>query len=182
MKGLVLIITGLALGVAGTLGHQHLTSHPQEHHAYAGQQTRQVSSLSADDIADLSAGRGWGLAKPAELNGYPGPAHVLELADELVLSAAQRESARRTFREMQDRAKDLGRALIDAEADIDALFTTSAASSAALDERLAAAEALRRRLRATHLIAHLEMTPVLTLEQRTIYSRLRGYEHGHGNH
>ena len=31
-----------------------------------------------------------GLALAAELNGYPGPSHVLELADKLELSAEQR--------------------------------------------------------------------------------------------
>ena len=38
-------------------------------------------------VADLKAGRGMGLALAAELNGYPGPSHVLELADKLKLSA-----------------------------------------------------------------------------------------------
>ena len=37
-------------------------------------------------MADLRAGRGMGLALAAELNGYPGPAHVLELADKLDLA------------------------------------------------------------------------------------------------
>jgi hypothetical protein len=31
-----------------------------------------------------------GLALPAELNGYPGPIHVLELSDKLGLSAEQK--------------------------------------------------------------------------------------------
>ncbi len=31
-----------------------------------------------------------GLALAAELNGYPGPAHVIELADSLELTEAQR--------------------------------------------------------------------------------------------
>ena len=39
-----------------------------------------IKSLSQDDQSALLAGRGMGLARPAELNGYPGPAHVLELA------------------------------------------------------------------------------------------------------
>ena len=52
---------------------------------YVGMQTRSIKALSDQQIADLKAGRGMGLALPAELNGYPGPAHVLELADQLGL-------------------------------------------------------------------------------------------------
>ena len=53
-------------------------------------QTRPIKALSDDQVADLKNGRGMGLALAAELNGYPGPAHVLELADKLALSADQR--------------------------------------------------------------------------------------------
>ena len=40
-------------------------------------------------IAELEAGSGWGLALPAELNGRPGPAHLLELKEALGLSPEQ---------------------------------------------------------------------------------------------
>lgn len=53
---------------------------------YAGQQTREMKAISDDDIAALLKGEGSGMAKAAELNGYPGPAHVLALAKELKLS------------------------------------------------------------------------------------------------
>ena len=56
---------------------------------YAGMQARSIKALSDQQIADLGAGRGMGLALAAELNGYPGPSHVLELADKLDLSADQ---------------------------------------------------------------------------------------------
>jgi hypothetical protein len=46
---------------------------------YAGMQARPIKALSAEQIADLKAGRGMSLALAAELNGYPGPRHVLEL-------------------------------------------------------------------------------------------------------
>lgn len=45
---------------------------------YAGMQSRQIKSLSDRQIADLRAGRGMGF--PVELNGYPGPSHVLEVS------------------------------------------------------------------------------------------------------
>ena len=56
---------------------------------YAGQQTREIKALSAQEIDDLLNARGMALAKAAELNGYPGPLHSLELADKLGLSPEQ---------------------------------------------------------------------------------------------
>jgi hypothetical protein len=55
---------------------------------YAGMQTRSIKALSTQQIDDLRTGRGMGLALAAELNGYPGPAHVLELSERLALSPA----------------------------------------------------------------------------------------------
>lgn len=45
---------------------------------YANLQTRSIKTLSDQQIADLNAGRGMGLALAAELNGYPGPIHAIE--------------------------------------------------------------------------------------------------------
>src|SRR4051794_40771771 len=57
---------------------------------YSGQQARSIKALSPENIAALLTGEGMGMAKAAELNGYPGPAHVLALAKELNLTEAQR--------------------------------------------------------------------------------------------
>lgn len=54
---------------------------------YAGEEAREIKALSPSDIDGLIAGRGMGYAMAAELNGYPGPAHVLELAEQLELTA-----------------------------------------------------------------------------------------------
>src|SRR5581483_6020910 len=56
---------------------------------YAGQQSREIKSLSDREIDGLKNARGLGLAKAAELNGYPGPMHVLELADALNITGDQ---------------------------------------------------------------------------------------------
>lgn len=54
---------------------------PEAAAPYAGIARRSVKALSDREISDLRTGRGMGLALAAELNGYPGPAHVLELAE-----------------------------------------------------------------------------------------------------
>lgn len=38
--------------------------------SYAGQEQREIKSLSAEDVQSLLTGKGMGLAKAAELNGY----------------------------------------------------------------------------------------------------------------
>ena len=57
-----------------------------------------IKSLSQDEQSALLAGRGMGLARPAELNGYPGPTHVLELAAQLDLNASSARRHSRHFR------------------------------------------------------------------------------------
>ena len=64
---------------------------------YAGLEQRPVKALSEQQVSDLRAGRGMGLALPAELNGYPGPSHVLENAEALALTADQRERTKALF-------------------------------------------------------------------------------------
>ena len=71
---------------------------------YSGLQTRSIKALSEQQVADLTAGRGMGLALAAELNGYPGPSHVLELADKLDLSAEQRARVQQLFASMKQEA------------------------------------------------------------------------------
>jgi hypothetical protein len=54
--------------------------------AYAGQQARGIKALSQTEVEGLLQGKGMELAKTAELNSYPGPAHALELVAELGLT------------------------------------------------------------------------------------------------
>ncbi len=74
-----------------------------------------MKALSEQQIADLKAGRGMGLALPAELNGYPGPSHVLENADALGLSAEQRDRTKNLFDTMKAEAVPVGEQLIEQE-------------------------------------------------------------------
>lgn len=151
------------------------TSATAEDRPYAGQDGRAVKALSGEDVAELMAGRGWGLAKPAELNGYPGPVHVLELKEALALTPAQVSAVETVFTTMQERAMALGQAYIEAERALDELFATGTATADALGQRTAAAERLRTELRIAHLQAHLETRPLLTRHQLQRYRHLRGY-------
>ena len=58
---------------------------------YVSETSREIKALSAEDISGYLQGQGMGFAKAAELNGFPGPKHVLDLSDELELSHLQSE-------------------------------------------------------------------------------------------
>ena len=161
----------------------------QAQQPYAGQQMRAIKALSADEIADLEAGRGMGFAKAAELNHYPGPAHILEMRDQLGLSADQTAAVEAAFRRMSAAAKPLGATLLDRERRLDEEFADGAITETALARETAEIGALQGRLRAVHLGAHLEMRRILTAAQIAQYDALRGYgdmpempmdHHGHG--
>ena len=191
MKHVGTLIVGIAIGatigVGGALLPQvfsydaKLASQP-----YADEQGRPVSSLSVKDVEQLRAGQGWGLAKPAEFNGYPGPSHIIEFADSLQLSDVQLDAVKASFKSMQTQAKSLGAQLIAAEKQLDAAFVDKRISKKVLAELLGEAESVRAQLRNVHLSAHLEVTPLLSEKQKLKYAELRGYgsarHAGHGSH
>lgn len=142
---------------------------------YAGQQTREIKALSAQDAADLLAGRGMGMARAAELNRHPGPMHVLESGGELGLTAGQRAAVQRSFDRMTARAKSLGAELVRRERALDEAFARRSITPADLAGQTAAIGRVQGRLRAVHLAAHLETRAVLTPEQVARYDDLRGY-------
>jgi Spy/CpxP family protein refolding chaperone len=164
----------LATPVAADTTHHlpHGTDTP-----YAGLETRDIKALSPEQVADLRAGRGMGLALAAELNGYPGPRHVLDLAGDLKLSPKQQRRTADLFTAMQHETSALGERLIEAERALDRLFAEGRATPQSLSAATADAARLEGELRAAHLRYHLAMVDVLTPDQVHLYNRLRGYVH-----
>jgi Spy/CpxP family protein refolding chaperone len=150
---------------------------------YAGQQDRDIKALSPDEVRDYLDGKGMGLARAAELNGYPGPMHVLDLAGPLALSAEQRASTQALFESMRSRAIEAGRALVEAERELDALFRQRTINEAQLAQALARIGERQAQVRRVHLEAHLAQTALLTPAQVQRYAELRGYaqDAAHGN-
>ena len=142
---------------------------------YAGLQDREIRALAPERVAELLAGRGAGYALAAELNHYPGPLHVLQLAGELHLTAEQEQAARASFEAMQAEAKRLGEQLVDLEAELDREFRAGTIGEPELARLTDAIADLDGRLRATHLAAHLRMREILDPAQVARYDQLRGY-------
>lgn len=169
MKEICLLITVLIIVLNADLVAQHHQS------SYAGEQSRAIASLSNDDIKALKNGEGWGLAKPAELNGYPGPLHVLELADQLELSDRQVEQTQALYEQMKVNAIEAGLTYIKKERKLDQAFTEAGLDQEQMNELLTESSHAYARLRAVHLKAHLEMMSILSTEQVQAYNVLRGY-------
>src|SRR5919106_379833 len=153
---------------------------------YTGLETRDIKALSPEQVADLRAGRGMGLALAAELNGYPGPRHVLDLAGQLGLTTEQRAEAQRLLAEMQAQAIVLGEQVIAGEAALEGMFSEGAAAADSVQAAAIELGRLQGMLRAHHLHYHLAMRDLLSAYQVMRYQHLRGYAagdaHGHGGH
>jgi Spy/CpxP family protein refolding chaperone len=153
---------------------------------YAGLQERSIKTLSDQQIADLNAGRGMGLALAAELNGYPGPIHAIELAEQLRLSPDQVGKLRALFEAMKAETIPLGASLISLERQLNDSFADRTITLASLQSSTKEIGATQATLRAAHLKYHLATVDILTSEQVARYNELRGYKSGempaHGHH
>ena len=138
-----------------------------------GEQT--IAGLSADDIATIRAGGGWGLAKPAEMNGAPGPKHLLELADRLELDDAQIAGIEDIRERMTARAVAAGERFLTAEAALTEAFAAGSVQASELERLVAAAGEARAAMRLAHLDAHRETVPLLSAAQIERYAILRGH-------
>ena len=143
---------------------------------YSGLQSRTIKTLSAEQIADLSAGRGMGLALAAELNGYPGPIHAIEFADQLHLTTDQVGKLRTLFEAMKAETIPLGAILIRQERNLNDDFARRTVTLASLEEATQRIGTTQAALRAAHLKYHLSTVEILSPEQVARYNELRGYQ------
>jgi Spy/CpxP family protein refolding chaperone len=178
MRILPILLLAAAPAMAQPHQHQHHQAPPAAAapaHPYAGLERRAIKALSAQQVEDLRAGRGMALALAAELNGYPGPMHVLEHAEALRLAPAQRARAEALRDGMAAEARAIGARIVTLEEELDALFARGEADAGRLAALTAALGGLQGRLREVHLATHIAMREALTPDQRRAYARLRGY-------
>jgi LTXXQ motif family protein len=164
----VRLVTAIVFAVAASAAHA-------EQQPYTGQQQRDLKALSVEEVKQYLEGAGMGYAKPAELNHYPGPAHVLELADSLGLSREQRSETRRLMDAHRAEARAIGAKLVEAEGNLETLFRRGKVAETELAEAVRTAAALQGEYRAAHLETHRRLRAMLTDEQVARYDRLRGY-------
>lgn len=156
----------------------------QSHSPYAGQHQREIKSLSDEETRQYLAGAGMGYARAAELNGFPGPMHVLELADKLGLSAEQGAATQRLMDSHKAEARAIGAKRVAAEKALDALFQSGDVDQQKLAAAVREAGDLEGAYRLSHLDTHRQMRALLTDDQAARYKELRGYgkQAGDGKH
>jgi Spy/CpxP family protein refolding chaperone len=170
MKTLIISFASFAMIVLPAVA-QETPNHPP------ASQAAEISvpkSYSAEDVAELLEGAGRGMAKPAELNGAPGPSHALELAEELELTPEQRTQIEAIRLDMKTNAIALGRELIAMELALDEAFAAGDVPAEALLAALDQIANAERDLRYAHLSAHLSTPAILTGDQIRRYDALRG--------
>ncbi len=165
---IILLLLLIPLSAFAVSGHSYKSE-------YAGQETREIKSLSENDIDELRNGKGWGLAKAAELNGLPGPVHILEMKEEIGLSAEQILAIENLYNGMKQEAIPLGRKLIDLEKQMNNHFSDRTITDELLRLLLERISKVYEKLRYVHLSTHLKTPKILTSEQIALYNKLRGY-------
>ena len=165
------ILFGISISVASV-------ANPTYKSNYIGQDKRLIKSLSEDDIQQLKHGKGWGLAKAAELNGMPGPSHILQKKDKISLTDKQEIRILALFKDMESKAIPLGKKLIELEKNLNDLFANRTITNGLLNQQLDLIYIVHKQLRYVHLITHLMTPDILTHQQIEKYNQLRGYNSG----
>ncbi len=142
---------------------------------YVGMESRRIAAVSPEREKGLLAGAGLGYAMAAELNGHPGPKHVLDMGDQLALTVEQRAAVAASFEKMQAESVALGRQILDAEELLNRRFAHRHIDEAVLAALTGEIATLEGKLRFVHLRAHLETDAILSDAQREKYVALRGY-------
>ena len=135
-------------------------------------------SVIPSDREGLLNGEGMGVASFAEMNGYPGPKHVLELKDQLGLTQDQVKKTETIMKSVEVSAKLTGEEIVKEEESLNQLFETGKVTEKILRMLLERIGILRGQLRFIHMQAHIKMKGILSANQLQRYIELRG----HGNH
>ena len=130
------------------------------------------------DREGLLNGEGMGLAAYAEMNGYPGPKHVIDLKDQLGLTQDQLRKTETIMKGVQVSAKLAGEEIVKEEEELNKLFEAEKINEKLLRARLDRIAKLRGELRFIHMQAHVKMKTILSTNQVQRYNELRQ----HGDH
>ncbi len=117
-----------------------------------------------------------GMAAYAASNGYPSPKDVLDLAEELGLSAKQKYDIREMADEIRTRARVLGKMIVKVEEELHFSFNSGMIGQESVEEDAESIGKMRGTLRGIHLSAYLKTKEILTEKQFAAFTRLRNAE------
>lgn len=139
-----------------------------------------LSGISSQEKEALLAGSGLGAGMIAMMNGYPGPKHVLEMGDELGLTAEQKEEIGTLFAERKASFVEMGRELVEKDEELTAMFASGSVNTGDVEKLSREIGQLQGELRAGHLNAHVLTWEALTEAQREKLASTRGMHQGGG--
>ncbi|MEN8204977.1 MAG: hypothetical protein ABFS24_03080 [Pseudomonadota bacterium] len=145
------------------------------HAAEAAREGTGIPALPEKQMAAYLDGRAMWMASVAELNHYPDPRQVLELAAKLELSAEQQQATMKLYDETRPEAIRLGKQLVEQEQRLNRVFAWGQASGKNIRQVVTDIGALKAKLRLTHLLAHISTRELLTEDQVKRYDELQGY-------
>jgi hypothetical protein len=170
MKTALLCVASILL-----VPHSAWAQHVHGSSPYTDFMSREIKAISAEQMEEYFSGKGMGLALAAELNGYPGPLHVLEHSAVLGLDARQLEAVTALRDSMQREAIAIGQSIVEQERALDSAFRGGSIDTTRLARLTSEIGRLQGSLRDVHLRAHLVVKELLSTEQVEHYQRLRGY-------
>jgi Spy/CpxP family protein refolding chaperone len=170
---LVLVLAALAACTAQPAPESTATPVPTS--PYVSLLDSPIRGLSPEEIQELETGAGAGFARAAELNGYPGPRHILDLHEQLDLSQDQLNRVQGLYDAMNAEARQLGAEILQLEADLELDFRNQTVDEASLEAQVTELADKYGALRLLHLRMHLAAIEILTPHQLMLYNQLRGY-------
>lgn len=146
--------------------------------AYVSLLDTEIRGFDQDTIDGYLAGKGLGQALPAELNGYPGPRHTIDMADELELTEEQLVQVQGLFDEMKSKVVPLGELYLQAVAGLEFAFRDGVITEDYLQNQLEVITNIEAQMRFVHLSTHLATIDILNQDQIMKYNMMRGYSEG----
>jgi Spy/CpxP family protein refolding chaperone len=179
---IIVLITGLlSLGlgiVIGTFIPENEGSAVKAPSAYVSLLDTEIRGLDQDTIEGYLTGKGLGQALPAELNGYPGPRHTIDMAEELELTEEQLAQVQALFDDMQTAVIPLGEKYLESVAELELTFREGTITDQYLQSQLEKITATEAQMRYVHLSTHLATIDILSHDQIMQYNMMRGYGDG----
>jgi len=175
----VLIVAVATLVSCATQPTNNPTATPVPTSPYVPLLDSPIRGLNPDEILELETGAGAGFARAAELNGYPGPRHILDLQSKLGLSQNQLAQVQQLYDDMNAQARKLGVEILQLEAELELAFRNGTIDESSLETTVSVLAEKYGELRLLHLHTHLEAIQFLTPHQLALYDQLRGYSPPH---
>lgn len=183
-KSITVLASLISLGIGITVGMMFsgnadttvkVTPTPS---AYVSLLDSEIRGLDQDTIDGYLTGKGLGQALPAELNGYPGPRHTIDMAEELELTEEQLVEVQALFDDMQSAVIPLGEQYLEAVTELELAFREGTITEEYLQNQLEKITSIEAQMRYVHLSTHLATIDILSQDQIMEYNMMRGYGDG----